>query len=117
MSTNDASLASASNSAGSLTIDWTINRSTDPNQCNQSVVSDFDIIVTTPSGATVDEVMQRCVDGVMTMALSPGAYAGNAVLLDAAGNERTTWLSIDPFTILSDSDLMISVDFPANSFQ
>ena len=117
VSTNDPTPVAASNSSGSLTVDWTINNSTDPNQCNQSVAADIDLIVTTPNGATVDEVTQPCVDGVTTVALSPGVYGGNAALTDAAGTERTTWLSIDPFTIHSGSDLSISVDFPANSFK
>jgi len=112
--TNDPAPVATS---GSLTVDWTINNSTDPNQCNQSVAADIDLIVTTPNGATVDEVTQPCVDGVTTVALSPGVYGGNAALTDAAGTERTTWLSIDPFTIHSGSDLSISVDFPANSFK
>jgi len=113
-STNDPAPVATS---GSLTVDWTINNSTDPNQCNQSVAPDIDLIVVSPNGATVDEVTQPCVDGVTTVALSPGAYGANAALIDAAGTERTTWLNINSFTIHSGSDLSISVDFPANSFK
>lgn len=115
VSSND-SVPAASTSEGSLTLDWTINSSTDPNQCNQSVVTNIDIFVTTPNGATVSEFQRPCSDGVVTLTLNPGAYAAETALLDGAGTERTTWISIAPFVIYSNTDLAISVEFPANSF-
>jgi len=103
-------------SKGTLTVDWTINNSADPNQCNQSVAADIDIAVTTPDGAPIDEFRQRCSDGVATITLDPGSYAAQAALLDSADHERTTWVSINPFTIQNNTDLSISVEFPASSF-
>jgi len=117
VSTNDPTPATGSNSAGSLTIDWTINNSANPNQCYQSVATDIDIIVTTPSGTAMDEFTKPCIDGVSTIALNPGSYAANMALLDGAGTERTTWIELNPFTIYGGSELSISVDFPADSFK
>lgn len=116
VSSNDQAPARSSISEGSLTLDWTINGSTDPSQCNQSVVTNIDILVTTPNGTPVGEFQQPCTDGVATISLSSGAYAAETVLLDRAGTERTTWIDIAPFTIYSNTDLAVSVDFPANSF-
>ena len=115
-SSNDPAPATVGTSDGSLTLDWTINGSTDPNQCNQSVATDLDLFVTTPGGSTVGEFIQRCSDGMATIALAPGDYAADAALVDVAGTERTTRINIDPFAIHSSTDLSISVDFPANSF-
>ena len=48
-STNDPAPTPVSTSVGTLTADWTINGSADPNQCNQSVATDIEIFVTTPA--------------------------------------------------------------------
>ncbi len=104
-------------SAGTLTLGWTINGSSDPNQCNQSVASDIDIVVTSPDGAiTVGDFAHACDDGVTTITLDPDTYAADAALVDGVGAERTTRVHIDPFAIHSNSDLSIVVDFPASSF-
>ena len=116
VSTNDPGPAQVSTTPSALTVDWTINNSTDPNQCNQSVVTDFNIAVTTPDGATVGDFVQRCRDGVTTITLDPGEYSADAALLDGAGTERTTRININPFLIHSNTDLSIMVDFPASSF-
>ena len=116
-STNDPGPAQVSSATGSLTVDWTINNSTDPNQCNQSVATDFNIVVTTPDNVTVGDFVQRCSDGVTTIGLDPGDYSADAALLDSAGAERTTRVNINPFSIHGNTDLSITVDFPASSFQ
>ena len=116
-STNDPNPAPVRTTTGTLTVDWTINGSADPNQCNQSVASDFNIVVTTPGNATVGDFVQPCTDGVTTITLDPGDYDADAALLDGAGTERTTRVNINPFLIHSDTDLSIMVDFPASSFQ
>jgi hypothetical protein len=105
-----------STTTGTLTVDWTISNSADPNQCNQSVASDFNIVVTTPENAIVGDFVQPCSDGVTTITLDSGDYAADAALLDGAGTERTTRVNINPFSIHSDADLSIMVDFPASSF-
>ena len=102
---------------GTITVDWTINNSTDPNQCIQGDATHIDIVVTAPDGSTVGDFQQVCEDGVTTIGLAPGGYAADAALLDSAGADRTTRLSIDPFVVHSDVDLSISIDFPASSFR
>lgn len=113
VSTNDSAVVST----GTLTVSWTINGSSDPNQCNQSVVSDIDILVTSPDSAiAVGDFAHPCSDGVTTITLDPGTYAADAALVDSAGVERTTRVHIDTFAIHGNSDLSIGVDFPASSF-
>jgi len=114
--TNDPSPAPVRTNTGTLTVDWTISNSADPNQCNQSVASDFNIVVTTPENSIVGDFVQPCSDGVTNITLDSGDYAADAALLDGAGAERTTRVNINPFSIHSDADLSIMVDFPANSF-
>jgi hypothetical protein len=86
VSSNDGAPAAASTSDGSLPLDWTINNSADPNQCNQSVVANIDIFVTTPNGAMVGEFQQPCTDGLATITLSSGAYAAETALIDRSGH-------------------------------
>ncbi len=113
---NDAGPAPVYISKGTLTVDWTIINSADPNQCNQGVAADIDIAVTAPDGAPIDEFRQRCSDGVATIMLDAGSYAAQAALLDSADHERTTWVSMNPFIVENNTDLPISGDFPASSF-
>jgi len=94
--TNDPSPAPVRTNTGTLTVDWTIS-----NSAENSIVGDF---------------VQPCSDGVTNITLDSGDYAADAALLDGAGAERTTRVNINPFSIHSDADLSIMVDFPANSF-
>lgn len=115
-STHDPGSVAEYEYSGTLTLEWTINGSTDPDQCNQSVATDLDVVVSTPDGEIIGEFLQPCGDGTTTIELAPGAYVADAALLDGAGYSRTTLVNVNPFVIDSDTDLWILLDFPASSF-
>jgi hypothetical protein len=102
---------------GSLTLRWTVEEQTDPNLCVLGNASTFDVVLTTTSGQFVGEFQAGCSAFATTIsALAPGGYYGSAELLDGSGRTRTTSIAINAFTIVESSDLVVDLDFPANSF-
>ena len=102
---------------GRLVLDWTIDEAKDPNLCLVSGAAAFDISISTTSGAFINEFQAPCQSFSTTIStLPPGSFVANAQLMAADGDTpRTTTIAINPFTITS-SDLVIPVDFPADSF-
>jgi hypothetical protein len=103
-------------SDGTLTVDWTIDGNTDPAECMQGDAASIDIVVETLSGRRVDEFEDDCEAFETSVDLAPGDYVANAVLLDPDGQDRTTAVDMEPFTIYGDDELVVPVDFPARSF-
>jgi hypothetical protein len=101
---------------GLLVIDWTINGSTDPNQCSQASATTLEIIVDPADGRPPSTYSQDCEAFATSISLAPGRYSASAVLVDANGTSRTTQLDIDPFRILGNDELHTPIDFPASSF-
>lgn len=102
---------------GTLTLDWTINGTKDPDQCTQGAATTLDVTVDTIDGVPAGEFQQACDAFATTIHLAPGSYTGSAVLLAANGRDRTTTIQLDAFTIRSDEDLNVPIDFPARSFE
>ena len=103
--------------AGSLTLRWTVDEVTDPNVCNMGNAAKLDLVLTTSSGRFVGEFLAACTSFSATISsLTEGGYAGTAQLLDSAGRPRTTVIDLEPFTILGNSNLILDLDFPADSF-
>jgi hypothetical protein len=100
---------------GALVVDWTINGSTDPNQCNQSSATMLEIVVV-PDIGSPRTFSQDCEAFGTSIQLEPGSYSASALLVDIDGNARTTTIDIDPFTIRGDDELHTPIDFPASSF-
>jgi hypothetical protein len=102
---------------GSVTFEWTINGTMDPNQCvlanAESIAIDIDL-PDAPAGA--GSYRQTCALFATSIALGPGTYSARALLVDAAGASRTTILQVDPFTVLANGDIRIPIDFPSASF-
>lgn len=102
---------------GSLTIDWTVDEVTDPNTCIMGDASSFDIVLRTTDGQIAGEFQASCTAFSTTISsLAPGNYTGSAELLDGGGGQRTTEIVVQPFTIIENTNLVITLDFPANSF-
>jgi len=103
--------------AGSLTLRWTVDEVTDPNVCIMGGAANLDIVLTTSSGQFIGEFAAPCTSFSTTISsLAAGDYGGTAQLLDSAGRARTTVINIQPFTILDNSNLIVDLDFPADSF-
>ena len=102
--------------SGTLTARWSIDGVMDPNQCVKALVTDAEVSVVDASGREVGAWRQPCRFFSMSVGLAPGTYSGSAILLDGAGNPRTTRVFIDPFTIAGRDVFDLQVDFPASSF-
>lgn len=117
VSTNDQSApAPPAVASGTLTVDWSIDGSKDPNVCNQSNVSQIRISVFVASGRSAGTFDQDCSAFATGIPLARGDYTADAVLLDPSGAVRTTAVPIAPFTIRGNDNLDVPVDFPRDSF-
>ena len=100
-----------------LTMRWTVDQSLDPNLCALGHVEAIDITLSTTTGVLIGQFRAPCLAFATTIpALPPGDYVADAVLVDAMGRPRTTMIAIHPFALLERSELVIDVDFPADSF-
>jgi hypothetical protein len=102
--------------SGSLILDWTIDGTKDPDQCDQADAATLDVIVSSANGASAGEFQQSCRAFATTIDLAPGSYSADAVLLDSAGEARTTSVPVHAFEILGNDELSIPIDFSAGSF-
>lgn len=114
---NDSSPPAVVVATGTVVIDWTINGTKDPAQCIQGAASHLDVTVHSTAGGFVGEFQEPCASFATSIDLAPGSYVADAVLIDAAGAERTTAVPINPFTIHGNDTLDIPIDFPAQSFR
>jgi len=102
--------------SGSLILDWTIDGTKDPDQCDQAEASTLDVIVSRADGASAGEFQQSCRAFATTIDLAPDSYSADAVLIDSAGEARTTSVHVHSFEILGNDELTIPIDFSAGSF-
>jgi hypothetical protein len=103
-------------STGSLTVDWSISGTKDPNQCIATNSSAIEITVTDVNGVPIGTFQQSCTAFATSITLDPGRYAADASLIDPVGTPRTTIVNIAPFTIFGNDDFNAPIDFPASSF-
>jgi hypothetical protein len=102
---------------GRLTVRWTVSGRVDPNLCVIGRAAAIDIAVSTLAGGFAGEFQAPCTAFATTISsLYPGDYVADALLIDPAGLARTTTVQISPFTILDRTELIVDVDFPADSF-
>ena len=102
--------------SGTVTIDWALSGSKDPNVCHQSAVDRIRITVNVAGGGSAGTYEQDCGAFATSIPLGAGSYTADAVLVDAAGNPRTTSVPVNPFTIRGNDNLDIPIDFPPDSF-
>jgi hypothetical protein len=103
-------------STGTLVVDWTIQLRTDPADCALAGAASIEVHVVTLSVIDAGTFQQSCDAFSTSIVLAPGTYEASALLLDGAGQARTTSVPIQPFTIVGADVLHIPIDFPANSF-
>jgi len=102
---------------GRLTVQWTVRESIDPNLCVFGRAAAIDIAVYTIDEQSAGEYQAPCTTFVTSIsALYPGTYYADALLIDSTGRARTTVVPIRPFTLYARTELVIDVDFPADSF-
>jgi hypothetical protein len=101
---------------GHLVVDWTIERSDSPFECDDRGVAEIAIGVDSLNDGYSDEYLFDCRDFAAAIPLAPGDYTGEAVLLDDRGREVTTPVDLDVFGVYEDLDTVIPINFPYLSF-
>jgi len=103
--------------AGSVVMDWTISESKDPGQCQVGGATTFHVSLYDSAGGFAGEWVQDCSALATTIdGLAPDTYTGQADLLDANGQPRTTQVNLQPFDVVGDATVTVPIDFPSNSF-
>jgi hypothetical protein len=101
---------------GTVVIDWTIDGSKDPALCDLSDAAFINIALSTSYGEFVGEFEQDCDYFATSIDLYADRYEGDAVLLSPSGRERTTPAFLGSFRLYGGDELLIPIDFPADSF-
>lgn len=117
VSTNDGTGTVVEPIDGTATFDWSLNSGMqDSLVCSDFDADSLDVVIYAEGNPNGTEFTEVCEAFVLTVSLPPGNYSATAQLLDINGNARTTPLDISPFRIVSNTDLSIPLDFPADSF-
>jgi hypothetical protein len=103
-------------STGTLVVEWTIRAGTDPGDCALAGAASIQIHIITTDIVDAGTYAQACGAFSTSITLAPGSYEASALLVDGAGQARTTSVPIQPFTIVGADVLTIPIDFPADSF-
>jgi hypothetical protein len=101
---------------GTLSLHWTLNGTTDTNQCVQGNTDAFRIVVNDARGNFFGEYSARCSTFGTTISLPPGQYSGRARLVDSNTHDRTTTIDVVPWHIAPNETFDVKLDFPASSF-
>jgi hypothetical protein len=101
---------------GTATFTWSLASRFDPSACALSRADTILIRVYDINARFVDDYTAPCETHTATIELDSGNYSGTATLLDSAGNPRTTDINLVPFTVYSNTDTPIELDFPPESF-
>jgi hypothetical protein len=109
-------VAARSEFTGTLLVDWTINGTTDPDECDQGAATWLTLSIFTSSGQHVGDFTDACDAFSTSVELDPGSYYADALLEDVDGAPRTTAVAIDDFSILGNDTLSIPIEFSASSF-
>jgi hypothetical protein len=102
--------------SSTLVVDWSIESRTNPADCASSGAESIQLRVVESSGRDAGTFEQACSVFTTSLVLAPGTYSASAVLLDVAGQPRTTTVLIAPFTLFGGEVFDTPVDFPAVSF-
>jgi hypothetical protein len=113
---DDTTPAPRSDYTGALIVDWTVDGSTNADECDQGDAVWLRLSVFTSSGRPVADFADDCAAFSTSVELDPGSYYAEAILEDADGNQRTTAVQIDDFTILGRDSISVPIDFPSSSF-
>jgi len=102
---------------GTLTVDWTIENGKSASTCRVAGVDQIAIDVYDDDSSWHSSYSANCEDFATSIDLDSGHYSGSAVLLDYDGNEITTTVDLGPMRIYSDEELVVPIEFPADSFR
>ena len=101
--------------ASYLTVDWSVDGVQYPDECFRWDADEILIEVSTADGGWYADYFADCAAYATSIPLSPGRYYAVALLVDGAA-PRTTEVDLGYFTLYGDDELVIPIDFPADSF-
>ena len=101
---------------GLLTVDWSILGTFDPGLCSFYGIDAMEIVVYDRFENFLLESEAPCEDFVTSIELFPDLYHADATLVGFADEAITVTEPLDNLEIFSDSELVVSVDYPAGSF-
>lgn len=100
---------------GTLTVDYTIEGTTDSYACLDYGVSDVELVVYTASGARVAEQEAYCDDFQVSITLPPGSYTADVTLIDEVDRAMSVTKPLYDLRVFSDAELVVDLDFPPDS--
>lgn len=101
---------------GTLTINWTIDGQTNPDDCAAFGVDRMELVLYESGDYIVDEVEPLCEAFSTSVDMLDGIYYGDATLVDSFDRAATVTLPIDDIDIVAGTELVIPIDFSIDSF-
>lgn len=101
---------------GTLTLNWTIDGQTNPDDCAAFGVDRMELVLYEGGDYVVDEVEPLCEAFSVSVDLLDGIYYGDVTLVDSFDRAATTTLPVDDIDIRAGTELVIPVDFSLDSF-
>lgn len=102
--------------AGMLSVEWSIDGQRHPADCAAFGVDRLELLIYTRFGALIDHVDASCEAFAVSVELVEGRYHTDATLVDSVGRSATLTRSIGDIAIIEDTDLVVVIDFPVDSF-
>ena len=101
---------------GALTVQWSIGGATLPGDCVAFGADFFELLVYDQFGAFFLEANAPCEAFALSLELPEGLFEADATLVNRADVAVSVTELLDEIVITSDSELVISVDYPLGSF-
>lgn len=112
----EAYVSTVPDRVGSVTLRWSVDGSFDPGACDAFAVANARIDIYDANGQPISTTFVDCRAFSATIDLNAGRYSARLEMVDEANSPRSTSLPIQPFTIVSGTNLNIDSDFPRDSF-
>ena len=112
----EATITTVPDRAGSLTLRWSVDGSFDPRACDAFGVANARIDIYDAGGQPLTTTFVDCRAFTATIDLNAGRYSARIEMVDGGNQARSTSVPIQPFTIVSGTNLNIDSDFPRDSF-
>jgi hypothetical protein len=107
----------ADDDEGTLTVEWTVDDSTDSDACFDFDGRDLELIVYDSRDDVAADLRAPCDEFEVAIDLPDGSYGIDATLLDRSGRAVTTTLALDDIDVFAGEETVIPIDFPVDSLR
>lgn len=101
---------------GALTVNWTIDGEQNADECASTGAASLELLIYDDDGNFIAETSEACEAFVTSIELTEGRYDARATLVGGADESITTTATLPDLDVLTNSELVVDVDFPADSF-